>query len=146
MTRCVLLGLAAGLALAADAPRQDAKAQLERLQGTWSVVSVEEGGKRLPAEKTEGWSLTIEGSKYTFRHGDGSVRGVYKLDPLKNPGAIDATRTGGADVGKTLWGIYALKGGEFRLCVKLVGKERPTEFAAAEGSNTVLAVFERVKP
>jgi uncharacterized protein (TIGR03067 family) len=142
-----LLVLAVALAAAADKPKPDEKAELAKLQGTWKVVSVEEDGKPLPAEEVRGWSLTVEGPNYTFRNGREAVEGTYKLNPLQNPGAIDATRGSGAAKGKTLWGIYRVAGDDLKICFNKPGEEvRPKELkTGGEGGGHRLYVFQRVK-
>src|SRR5262245_42134594 len=114
--KTLLLPCFAVVLVVAAAPAQvDIKAQLKKLQGTWKVVRVEADGKPLPAENTEGWTLTIQGGRYALRSRQEAIEGVYKLAGLEEPLAIDATRTNGADKGKTLWGIYRLEGDQLKM-------------------------------
>lgn len=146
MNAAVLMILTTGFALAADG-KEGGKKELEKMQGTWSVVSVEADGKTLPEERTKDWKLTITGDKYTFAPGLESVEGIYFLDPRKKPRAIDATRTNGADKGKTLKGIYQLDGNNLKMCFNGPGNdERPEKFEAKAGSGFRLYVLKREKP
>jgi uncharacterized protein (TIGR03067 family) len=146
MRGCLLLCLTAALAVAADKPKPDVKAELAKLQGTWRATAAEEDGRPLPADDVRGWTLTIEGAKYTFRPGEGeAVQGTYTLNPLQNPGAIDATRTSGDDKGKALWGVYRVEGDELRICFNKPGEQvRPKAFkTGADGPGHRLYVFKR---
>jgi len=135
--------LFSGLVFAAPDP---VKMEFEKLQGTWDVVSVEEGGKKLPAEKTRGWTLTVKGESYTFRAGEQVIEGIYKLDPASKPRTLNAERTIGEDKGKTLHGIYDLAGDELKMCFSLPGADkRPTAFTTGEGGGHRLYVFSRAK-
>jgi uncharacterized protein (TIGR03067 family) len=142
--------LTAGLLIAAEAPNADQpKKELDKLQGTWTVISAERAGEKVPEERTKSWKLVIKGDKYSFEPGDQSIEGTYKVDPSKTPKAIDATRSNGQDKGKTLYGIYALSGDELKMCFSEPGKEeRPKEFSttAASGAGHALYTFKRANP
>jgi uncharacterized protein (TIGR03067 family) len=138
-----LIILAAGLAVAADTPKEAAR-ELAKLQGTWNAVAVEEDGERLPAEKTKGWKLVIKDNKYTFEAGKASAEGIYRLDPAKTPKAVDATRTNGPDKGKTLLGIYRLDGDRLMMCFAEPGqKNRPASFVTKKGAGLRMYVLKR---
>jgi uncharacterized protein (TIGR03067 family) len=140
----LFLALTVGLLLAADA--DDAKKELEKLAGTWDVVSVERDGKAMPADKVKGSTLTIKGDKYVVKLGDMTIEGIYKVDPAQKPKAIDATRTNGDDKGKTLLGIFTLEGDDLKMCFNgPSNKDRPKEFNAKSGSGSALYVFKRSK-
>jgi len=144
--RCLAFLNMALLALAAERPNQQAQKDLDRLKGTWNVVAVEINGKRLPAEKTEGWKLIIDGNHYRLQAGKENIEGTYRLDPTKNPRSIDALRTNGADKGKTRRGVYRLNGKHLQMCFGEVGKKtRPHSFITSDGSGLTLYVFERGK-
>jgi uncharacterized protein (TIGR03067 family) len=147
MNRFVTWAVVAGLLAAAQAPAGDAKKELDKLQGTWTVVTVEADGKPLPAEQTQTMKLVIQGDKYTFQTGDQRVEGTYKLDPTKKPKTIDAARSDGPDKGKVLQGIYQVDGDEMKMCFGAPGNEaRPKDFAAKAGEGFRLYVLKRSKP
>lgn len=150
MTRCIVMVLvAAPLVAAAPVPKEDeAKKDAEKLQGTWKVVSIEEGGRVV----TEKVSLTVTFDKDTLvMSGDGrqAIKGTFKLDPSKKPKAIDVTITQGKreqDGGKVLQGIYELDKDTLKWCTSDPGeKERPGEFSTKSGSKTVLFKLEKDK-
>jgi uncharacterized protein (TIGR03067 family) len=70
----------------------------------------------------------------------------FRIDPTKKPKTIDYTMTEGPTKGKTQLGIYELDGDTVKFCFAAPGKERPTEFTAAEGSHRTLSVWKRKKP
>jgi uncharacterized protein (TIGR03067 family) len=141
MLYTTLICWAAAIPGAADSATNPAsKAELDKLQGTWEVVRVEAAGKLLPGETTKGWTLVIDGAKYTLHEGDRTVEGVLKLDLLTSPRAIDAVRTSGADKGKTRWGIYSLEGDQLKICfVEPDAHQRPKQFttSGADGGQSL---------
>ena len=70
------------------------------------------------------------------------TEGPYKLNPAKKPKEITTTD----DDGEAHDGIYKIAGDTLMLCMpKGDGAERPTEFAAKEGTKVVLVVLKREK-
>src|SRR5690242_9302756 len=110
MLKYALTLLAAGLLVAADAKKDDAKKDQEAIQGTWKVVSGERGGK--PQENAKEFSITFDKDTFTVKQGDEvAVKGTFKLDPSKSPKAIDMKITEGRNAqnnGKEMRGIYEL--------------------------------------
>jgi uncharacterized protein (TIGR03067 family) len=146
-TRALMI-LAAGLFLAADDPKKDdAKKDLDALQGKWTCVSGEVGGKPTAEEDTKGVEFTVKDDTYTVKKpGDPEEKGTIKLDPTKKPKAIDFKILEGNDKGKSQSGVYELEGDTLKLCLALPGKERPKELSTKEGSMSFLIVFKRAKP
>ena len=68
-----------------------------------------------------------------------------KLDATKTPAHIDILPQEGGDKGKTVKGIYELKGDTLRLCFGRPDEDRPTAFASKEGDKTFLVEFKREK-
>jgi uncharacterized protein (TIGR03067 family) len=140
--------LAVALALvAADAPKDDAKKDLDKLQGTWTIASGKYDGEELDANLVSKLSFEIKGDQFLIK-GDDEVTKQYakialKLDPTAKPKLIDFHVTQGDDKGNTIEGIYELKDDEFKICAKLDAKERPTEFKSDENSHVALVVFKR---
>jgi uncharacterized protein (TIGR03067 family) len=56
---------------------------------------------------------------------------------------MDITIAAGSQTDATMEGIYELKDDELRICAKVFGKDRPSEFAAPEGSSIVLLTLKR---
>jgi len=141
-----LLVTTAVLLVAAD-DRADVKAEQDKLQGTWRLVSLEVNGEKATrGELKKEQTMVVEGEKFTSTIDDKhSFKGTFKLDPSKKPKAVDAVVTEGEFKGKTLLGIYEVDGDTLRACYAAPGKERPTEFASKPGSGCHLYVYKREK-
>jgi uncharacterized protein (TIGR03067 family) len=146
MRRTVLLVIAAGLLVAGDSAKENVQKELEKFRGTWKFVSIENEGQAVPKAQYEGARLTLKGDQFTFRQGADSTHGTFKVDPAKQPKTIDVTFTDGPDKGKTIVGVYELKGDTYKVCLQLKGKERPKEFRSQAESGHVLQVLQRVRP
>jgi uncharacterized protein (TIGR03067 family) len=136
------LAVALLVALAAHADEDANKAELKKFQGTWQLVSAETDGKKAPKEKIEKVRVVIKGNKHTVSvDGKAVAKEIsFAIDPSKKPKEVTDT------VGdKQIKGIYELDGDTLKSCVAPVGKERPKEFSAKEGTGHTLRVFKRVK-
>jgi uncharacterized protein (TIGR03067 family) len=144
---CVCL-LAAGIVLPALAAEPDPAAKDRKaLQGEWAVEALEYNGKDLKDKYNI--SFACKDDALTVQ-GDGAVRKEYakltfKLDPSTTPKCVDLTVAGGVQKDAKLEGIYELKGDELRLCVKVFGSDRPTEFKSPAGSSIALLTLKRKK-
>jgi uncharacterized protein (TIGR03067 family) len=136
----VLTGLAFSFA-AEDG--EAAKAELEKLQGTWQLISAEADGKTMPAEQVKNIRVVIKGSKHSVYFGDASVvkEIPFTIDPTKKPKQVTDTLPDG----KQIKSIYELTGDTLRSCVAPPGKDRPKEFSGKAGTGHTLRVFKRVK-
>jgi uncharacterized protein (TIGR03067 family) len=81
--------------------------------------------------------VTFSGDTLVVRLADGStpIKGTFKVDPTREPKALDLTDTFGADAGKTFLAIYALEGDSLSFCAADAGQERPTGFRTRPGHN-----------
>src|SRR5262249_3347265 len=96
----LVLVVVAGLLVAAD----DAKDELKKLEGTWSMVSGEKDGKKLDADVIKGAKLVIKGDEHDVKVGADIFKGTHKIDPSKKPKTIDAMDKEGPFKGKTVVG------------------------------------------
>lgn len=146
----VLFFLAAGLLLAADAPKDDAsKKDMDQLQGSWRLISRERDGKADAADAVKDIIMINKGDRFTFKgaaSGAGATEGTFTVDATKKPKAMDRTPADGPRKGKLVPSIYALDGDTLKICAALGGGERPKEFTSKAGSGHVLSVFKREKP
>jgi uncharacterized protein (TIGR03067 family) len=146
----LLLALAVGLLTAAEAPKETASKDLKKLQGAWKSASLVYNGKDLSAEGKGNFRLVFKGDRATVEGNDAIkkeyARVTFKLDPTTTPPCVDITVTGGVQKDAVIEGIYKLKGDEFTVCAKILGKERPAKFESPEGSSIVLLVLKRDKP
>jgi uncharacterized protein (TIGR03067 family) len=119
----------------------DAKSELKKFEGTWSVASAQKGGKDAPEGELSQLRLVFSGDKLTLKFGEKSKKGSIKLDPAKKPKHIDLTIED-----KTAVGLYRFKkDGMLELCVTEPGGDRPTEFKAPEGSMVMILILKREK-
>jgi uncharacterized protein (TIGR03067 family) len=139
----LLMIAALGLLLAACSRQAPApKTDLDRLQGTWNLVSAMQDGKMLPADKVKQTTIVFKGDTFRFPGSAEyatSKEGTIKLDENKTPKEMDATST----EKEVMLGIYALEPNGYKVCFAPVGKPRPTEFNSAAGSGYILQSWQR---
>jgi uncharacterized protein (TIGR03067 family) len=143
----LLAALAIGLLIAADGGQDQAAKDRKMLAGIWTITSVVRNDNPVPEDKLKDARIIFEGELYLHKQEDKTIaQGTFRLDPGKIPATIDLTRTDGKEEEKTTFGIYELKDGVLRICGSRPGQERPTEFAAKDGSDHTLITFQRVTP
>ena len=138
MTARLLLLLPIVLMQAAGDGDKDAK----QFQGTWTMVSAEKAGKKLPEELLKQSKVVFKDDTMTILGGPKEEKAKFKLDASKTPRTIDVTPP---DRDKPALGIYELTGDTLKMCWRKPGGERPTEFKADEASDAVMFVLKREK-
>jgi uncharacterized protein (TIGR03067 family) len=137
------------LLIAADAPKDDAtKKDLEKLQGTWVLVSAERDGKKLSDDEAKKTKITVKSDTFVFPDASGigtSQKGIIKVNPSKTPKWMDSKATNNAAQGELSLGIYEIAGGDYKVCFAPPGKDRPKEFSSTRGSGHILQVWKREK-
>lgn len=125
----------------------DAKTDIEKFQGKWTVVSLVEEGKAVPATELAGFEITIEKDIYTATEkGEVVAKYRFKLDPTKKPATIDFTALIGKDKEKTTeLGIYAFDKDQLKMCVDETGKLRPNVFEGKGTEKCSVIVLKKVK-
>jgi uncharacterized protein (TIGR03067 family) len=143
----VLFVLMAGLCVAADKPKADAKKELEALQGTWVMAELEVNGERVPDEKIKGTTLTVRGDKYIVKVKGKAHETTIKLDPSQKPRAIDMYFPDGPELPRLSKGVYELDGDTFKLCRnQATGEDRPVQIGSWPGTNLFVVTWKRQKP
>jgi uncharacterized protein (TIGR03067 family) len=123
------------LLFAAFTSAQDAKKELEALQGDWTSESREVKGKKIDIQ----FNLTIKGNQWLVSPDNSDPKITFKIDPSKNPKTIDIMQ---GEETVTL-GIYKLEGDRMTMCRSFgKGSARPTEFKSEEA---ILIVWKREK-
>lgn len=144
MTRILSLGLLLGLF--ANPAVADDKDDLEKLQGTWKLVSLEKDGKKQPEDAIKNFKVIIKDDKFILKDGNTDYEATIKLDTAKKPKTIDLAVKDG-DKAETKKGIYQLDGDDLKLCVAgAPDGERPAEFATKPKAGVGLVVLKREKP
>jgi uncharacterized protein (TIGR03067 family) len=138
----LMVVLAVGLLVAAE-NKDDAKKDLDKLQGEWTCVSGERDGENFPEEVAKSLKRTVKGDKSDVtRDGKSVAKTTLVLAAEKKPKTIDMKLEGEDQM---LHGIYELDGDTFKLCYAPPGAERPKEFATKAGSGLTLSVWKKVK-
>jgi len=142
MRRYGILLVTVGLLMGAQDNKKDAsKAELKKLQGTWTVVSLEGNGEKVPEETTKKMKFIVKDNNWTLDRGDDSIKGTVKLNPSKNPKEFDAELE---ESGDKVLGLYEFKGDTVKMCWTNPGGERPAAFSGGEGKT--LVVYKKSKP
>jgi uncharacterized protein (TIGR03067 family) len=122
-----------------------AKAELKKLEGTWTATAGELEGK--PTDRFNGGKLTIKADDFTVHHDDKLVfKATVMVYPDKKPKAVDLKITEGGEKGKTALGIYKLEGDEVKFCLAEPGtNSRPKDFTTKKGTKLMIIVLKREK-
>jgi uncharacterized protein (TIGR03067 family) len=116
--------------------------ELEKLQGTWRLITDERDGIRSRSDthvvtfKGNRWSLRISGE--LFQAGT-----VERIEVEGRFNAIDLLVTEGNDIGTIFASIYVLDGGSLKY---INGNPRPTVLKTKPGDGRVYLTFRRAKP
>jgi uncharacterized protein (TIGR03067 family) len=146
----VLLGLAlSGLVALQLYGGEAAGGGAGKLEGTWRVLEVQKGGKKLPTQEVEKADalLYIKGHKYKVTEmGKTEEEGTFKTDARKKPHTIDLMITFGKDKDKVQQGIYKIEGDTLSINLAPAGaNERPGVFTTVAGSAFMVYVLKREK-
>ena len=141
--RTIALLLAIAWLAAANARAQDdAAKEQQRVQGTWTFVSVELDGKNL--DGFEGAKAVVKGDRVIvmFKQGFKFFR-TFKVYTDTNPRCVDFLNADGK--GDASEGIYELKDNRLKVLVRMRDgvKERPTDFADKGKKGHIFYVLER---
>ena len=103
-----------------------------KLEGTYTIVSGEEGGKPIPEQRIKGSIVKFTADKITATDKDRKefFAATYKLDTSKTPHRIMMKSTTPKESETT--GLVEKKGETMRIIYALPGGEEPTEFKTKE--------------
>lgn len=133
-------GSAPGPSASDDPVRRD----LERMQGLWTLVSLEVNGRKADPDQVRSWVLVIEGQVYNPGSGETSTEYSFRIDPTRNPRAIDMMPREGSLKGCVLRGVYRLEGDTLTICRALDSEnERPAGFRTRPESGLSMVVWKR---
>jgi uncharacterized protein (TIGR03067 family) len=130
-----------------DKEKDAIKKDLAAFQGAWTTAEVIYNGKDFLAEANAPLRFVFKDNEATIEASEAVTKEYgkikIKLDPSAMPKCVDITVTAGVQLKAVIEGIYELKKDQIRICAKVFGNERPTEFASPEGTSTVLLVLKR---
>ena len=112
------------------------KTDLDRLQGVWSVVSIEQGGKPAKLDKAV---FMVDGKRACLQSGHSEIQGGLYLDATRTPKTFDLAMST-----RTIEGLYSLEGDTLRLCYDPGAEsKRPGGFLTEKGSSQILLMLKR---
>jgi uncharacterized protein (TIGR03067 family) len=142
-----LLGLISlGLLLGPAAAQDKGKLDSAKLIGTWTYVSAEKDGKKIPTDNLKEGTVEITKENIMLKSPDGKFVIKYKLDETKSPVRISMEITEGPQgQGSKALGIVMLDGEQLKICYPAMGGDVPKDFSSKEGSGLHLFVLKRKK-
>ncbi len=123
-----------------------AEKDMEALQGSWRVVSLQVGDEKASAEEVARRKVTVKGNVLTYDYGNGKDPkrvGTVKLDPKTK--ALDWTWTS-PEAAPTMLAIYELKGDDLKIGFGNDGLIRPKRWVIGKDDVVWLLVLKRDKP
>jgi uncharacterized protein (TIGR03067 family) len=124
-------------------PPRKSKADLDSLQGAWSIAALEMDGHMMAAEMLSAASIVVEGDRFQSLGMGAKYEGKVVVDSTAKPKAFDLVFTSGPEKGNRNLGIYELSGNTWKLCLATHGTVRPTKFKAIPGSGIVVQTLTR---
>src|SRR5262249_2994629 len=123
------------------------KKELKRFQGTWILVSHEQGGQ-ITRFQDNSLTITITRNKWVTRSNGGVQQaGWFEIvDIFGNPRSTNVTVLRGFSVGATSYGVFHLKGDTLKYCFTDSGPGgRPVDFTTRRGDNRCCLVWKKTK-
>lgn len=116
---------------------------LDLLQGSWAIISLELDGQALPETLLADASIVIQGDRFVSTGMGAEYAGALVLDAAKRPRRLDMKFDAGPEKGNTNLCIYELDGDSLKLCIATRGTVRPTKFASPAGSGFAFETLTR---
>lgn len=117
-----------------------------QLLGVWQATSVIVSGQTIPCEEDGAIRLILTETRFTTQRGAETLfDSSYTTDLTKNPMHIEMIGTEGDFEGRPALGIYLLDEETLKICYKMPGFPRPTDFTSAVGSGAFLITLKRVQ-
>jgi len=132
-------------ATASSAHADESAKELVKLQGAWSVATLQEGGKDQVDDNTKKLSIVIKEDIFSFKFA-GQPKTLdmkLNLDPSSKPKGADLASTNRQ--GQVALGIYELREDELKICWSRNGKERPNDFKTNASDDRILMILKRLK-
>jgi uncharacterized protein (TIGR03067 family) len=132
--------------LAAAFPRAGTPTRdIEKMQGTWVILSVEMNGQKMGRKELQDapGELTLNGNHYLLKFGEIVNAGTFKLDSEKLPRTVNVIPGDGPNRGRLFPGIYTIEGDFMKTCFNVGGGDRPTEFTTKDQPGWVVVEQKR---
>ena len=133
------------LSLAQPANEEKAKKDLQQMQGTWIMHALEINGKEVPPQQIQDTYLTVKRDVYQTKTKKKEHDGLrLKLDPSKNPKAVDMIKTAPGGAEEVIKGIYLIEKDTLKICRGLSPEhERPNQFATWPNTNAFVVTWKK---
>jgi uncharacterized protein (TIGR03067 family) len=118
------------------------KSDLDALQGSWSVSTLELDGQTMGGVPPDA-AITLKGTKFTTSGMGADYKGEMTIDESAKPKSFDLKFTTGPEKGNTALGIYELDGDTWKMCLTTLGSKRPSKFATKAGTGLALQTLVR---
>ncbi len=147
----LILVLAASLVTVPDRPPKTkpdpVKEDVKKLEGKWSIVSMESNGRTYPAATLQRlqYKLEISGDKFIRETRGRKFAMTFKVDLSKNPKTMDLATTTAVRP-RTYHAIFKLEGDTLTICQAIGRGQRPTEFTSQGVQPAILMIWKRDKP
>jgi uncharacterized protein (TIGR03067 family) len=113
-----------------------AKAERDKLQGTWAMTEGTTDGKPASPDFAGKIKIIFANSKCEIVMPDKQLAGTYNVTGKSKPGQIEITTDA-----KVMHGIYEIQGDTLKLCLIDGDQPRPTEFQSEPGSRVMYLVL-----
>jgi uncharacterized protein (TIGR03067 family) len=117
----------------------DAKKDLQKLQGEWNLVSAAIKGKDVTDRAKREFRMTIKGKKFVLHIGGNKLAYTFRVNSTTSPKEIDFD----PDHVRPVLGIFAFEDNKLKISWVARGMERPKGFAYNGESEQVTLI---VKP
>lgn len=116
---------------------------LNLLQGSWFVTTLEVDGQKMPAAMLGDARIVVRGNRFTSTGMGAAYEGTLELDASTTPRQLNMKFDAGPEKGNTNLGIYKLDGDTWKLCLATRGAVRPSRFASTPGSGFAVETLTR---
>lgn len=110
------------------------------LNGSWTPVKQEIGGKELPSIAFQSQKLIISNNNYSF-----SAESIDKGTLNYKNGQMDIYGKEGVNAGKHFTAIYKIDNGQLTICYNLKGDNYPADFETKSQPTLFLSVYKKIK-
>ncbi len=118
---------------------------LEALQGTWHIVTLELDGDVAPPRSLDDATIVVTGTSFVSLGMGDQYEGALHVDETATPKAFDLVFASGPQAGTRNLGIYTLENGVWTICLATRGSRRPKTFATKAGTGLALETLRRAK-
>ena len=119
--------------------------RLRSMEGTWGFRSLEVDGNGVPGSMLTNSRLLIDGDRFRMESPEANYEGIFTIDVEQAPHHIDIDFVEGPEAGNRCKGIFQFENERFKICLGLVGSERPESFVTSRGSGHALEELVRVE-